>query len=400
MRARAALLAVLLAAPWPGPLRAGEPAGLPADTLRALARAKVTCSTLELKFDEGSEYYLTCLLPPALRPLLAGVEVARLVTAPLTPDARYAAYAALHALERFHLLPGPERMRFALELAAREHEPFASARIELAFGEPAAVKTGLARLANTGRLNGPRLGFLPAPFTRDMTGVLRERLGPGKPSTLACYLAQLMGDSLGPEAAQELRQVVARAPGSFEARLAKEALLNLEQAARFSEGPFDFATRLGLVTRWKNGCNVLALTGPGPRVGTTVQLVRLGPPEALARAEVSDNPACFEQPEEPRDEAAGGSAVVLALGDVVLGPGEVAIGIVAPPAPLAVAGGAASADLDGDGQPERFRACTSAEGVHLTAWSGAPLEGPRRWHAYRTLGYDVEPTCVEADWRP
>ncbi len=57
--------------------------------------------------------------------------------------------------------------------------------------------------------------------------------------------------------------------------------------------------------------------------------------------------------------------------------------------------GVARADLAGDGVPERFRACTSSEGVHLTIWSGERL----RWHRYFYLGYDVEPSCTGADNR-
>lgn len=56
------------------------------------------------------------------------------------------------------------------------------------------------------------------------------------------------------------------------------------------------------------------------------------------------------------------------------------------------------ADLDGDGRPERVRICTSAEGLHLAVWSGAPPLAERRWHYYHYLGYDVEPTCQEADF--
>ena len=56
-----------------------------------------------------------------------------------------------------------------------------------------------------------------------------------------------------------------------------------------------------------------------------------------------------------------------------------------------------SADLDGDGQAEFFRACTSSEGVHFTIWSGRPLEGRLRWHQYYYLGYDVEPDCTDKD---
>ena len=57
-------------------------------------------------------------------------------------------------------------------------------------------------------------------------------------------------------------------------------------------------------------------------------------------------------------------------------------------------------DLDQDGVIEQFRACTSAEGVHFTVWSGKPLEGIRRWHYYYYLGYDVEPSCDERDTQP
>ena len=62
-----------------------------------------------------------------------------------------------------------------------------------------------------------------------------------------------------------------------------------------------------------------------------------------------------------------------------------------------VTNGVLTADLDGDGQREFFRSCTSVEGVHLTVWSGAPLTGQRRWHAYHYVGYDMVPSCTPAD---
>jgi hypothetical protein len=57
-------------------------------------------------------------------------------------------------------------------------------------------------------------------------------------------------------------------------------------------------------------------------------------------------------------------------------------------------------DLDRDRHDEFFRTCTSAEGVHATVWSDAPLTGPRRWHQYYALGYDVESTCTPAEVNP
>ena len=47
----------------------------------------------------------------------------------------------------------------------------------------------------------------------------------------------------------------------------------------------------------------------------------------------------------------------------------------------------------------QMRSCTSSEGLHLTVWSGIPLESRRLWHQYYYLGYDTEPTCDERDWR-
>ena len=45
-----------------------------------------------------------------------------------------------------------------------------------------------------------------------------------------------------------------------------------------------------------------------------------------------------------------------------------------------------------------FHACSSAEGVHLTAWDGAkPLEGHRLWHAYYYLGHNFASDCTQAE---
>ena len=48
-------------------------------------------------------------------------------------------------------------------------------------------------------------------------------------------------------------------------------------------------------------------------------------------------------------------------------------------------------DLDGDGNPERFRVCTSEEGLHFLVEAGEQV----LWHAYYHLGLDVEPDCPD-----
>jgi hypothetical protein len=47
----------------------------------------------------------------------------------------------------------------------------------------------------------------------------------------------------------------------------------------------------------------------------------------------------------------------------------------------------------------RFRSCTSSEGLHLSAWPSPKISGRPFWHSYVYLGYDVEPTCSEAETR-
>ncbi len=75
------------------------------------------------------------------------------------------------------------------------------------------------------------------------------------------------------------------------------------------------------------------------------------------------------------------------------------IALVSPARPPRLAGGRVRVDLDGDGRTVRFGACTSGEGVYLTAWSGRSLTGRLRWHAYHYLGYDVDPSCSDAETR-
>ncbi len=75
------------------------------------------------------------------------------------------------------------------------------------------------------------------------------------------------------------------------------------------------------------------------------------------------------------------------------------VAVVGGTARLVYRDGTLRTDLDGDGVPETFRGCTSQEGMHLTLWSGVPLEGERLWFVGFPVGYDVIPTCTEADFR-
>lgn len=78
--------------------------------------------------------------------------------------------------------------------------------------------------------------------------------------------------------------------------------------------------------------------------------------------------------------------------------GTVGIALDAAGTACTVADGRASCTLAAEPHPLSFRLCASAEGLHLTAWTGEPLAGERRWHAYRYLGYDLEPDCTDRDY--
>ena len=125
-----------------------------------------------------------------------------------------------------------------------------------------------------------------------------------------------------------------------------------------------------------------------------VWLVQPDTPQSLAEAVPGSGPCVRRRPDAAQERllplrVLGGALDSTRLSIAIVGAHERPV----------LRGGLASADLDGDGTPERFRACTSAEGVHLTIWSGRPPTERLRWHRYYYLGYDVEPSCTAAEVR-
>jgi hypothetical protein len=163
--------------------------------------------------------------------------------------------------------------------------------------------------------------------------------------------------------------------------------------------PFDFDTRVGLafVAGADSGC--LAIRAPALAAGTRLLLVDDGDPPAVFQASV-ERPRSVACPAEGAGETGDDRYAIRARGAARLPPFGVLIAVVVDGRALTVGGDGVSGDLDGDGTPEHFRSCTSAEGLHFTIWSGPPLTGRRRWHRYHYLGYDVEPSCTEADVGP
>jgi len=166
--------------------------------------------------------------------------------------------------------------------------------------------------------------------------------------------------------------------------------------AASSAAAFDFASGIGIVDIDAGGRACVDIATGQLRVGQQLTVVILAEPQTAVTAEVT---APHGRPCRGEANARAGDSHYL----LRLAPGTadatVALAVLAPVSAFSVVGGLVSADLDGDGRRAHFRSCASQEGLHLTVWSDAAL-GRRRFHAYHYLGYDVEPSCTDAEVRP
>ena len=185
------------------------------------------------------------------------------------------------------------------------------------------------------------------------------------------------------------------------------ACLLVVTAERAPGAGADLAARIGVVYRGEGGVAYLDIHSESLAAGTPVNVVLFEnqEPRKLVHAGVAGAPQIdlpinpshvFGRTDHPvRYDLRIDGGEALAAGDVgdLLAAGDVGIGVIGEPSLCRMDDGRVRCDLEGDGTPGYFRFCTSNEGIHLTAWSGTPPEGVRRWHAYYFLAYDVEPSC-------
>ncbi len=166
---------------------------------------------------------------------------------------------------------------------------------------------------------------------------------------------------------------------------------------------FDFDSRVGVVDADAEGRLCLNIPNPGLAEGAELSVILPDRPQQVVRAAVEGKAAgaCGRNP-ETADPSSSFYRLRLVGGKKALNRGEplpASIAVVGPAGAVAVRRGVASGDLDGDGRAEFFRTCASTEGNHLTIWTGRPLAGKRRWHAYYYLGFDVTPNCNKKDFQ-
>ena len=160
---------------------------------------------------------------------------------------------------------------------------------------------------------------------------------------------------------------------------------------------FEYPTRVGLVAVLPQGI-CLSIDNPDLRKAAILHLIALPPVGGLGRPRILE--ARIDQrfddcPGFPADVE--GPRYVLKLTEGTASIGEIAFALDRPSGEWEVEDSLITRDVDADGTSEWFRVCASAAGLHLTIWTGEPKEGKRRWHRYHHLGYEVEPTCTEAD---
>jgi hypothetical protein len=158
-----------------------------------------------------------------------------------------------------------------------------------------------------------------------------------------------------------------------------------------SAADFDYRKQAGVVAA-RAGEVCLQIDNSALQPGARVDLVLMEARQSVLRAEV------VRKREKPCSDADSGDSYQLRRIDGQPGMPADAIAIAGFGGSVEVTGKDAAADLDGDGRKEFFRSCASHEGIHFTIWTGKPLEGALRFHAYHYAGYDLEPNCTAPEY--
>lgn len=142
-----------------------------------------------------------------------------------------------------------------------------------------------------------------------------------------------------------------------------------------------YLPRVGVaVTTGSRTC--VAIQNANLTVGSPVTLVSPMTPQTFAQAEVSAvsaSPCPISKEVDPSttnyDLKFSQGATLPKLTPLIAVVGSSA-------AFSAGANNSVAANLDQDNKTESFRACSATDGIHVTVWSGNPLDGTVLWHGY------------------
>jgi hypothetical protein len=173
------------------------------------------------------------------------------------------------------------------------------------------------------------------------------------------------------------------------------------RAGSFMDGrPFDYSSQMFVADEDSSGTFVCFASNDTTLLpGTRVTIVFTGHPQhsAIGRIRSREKLPCIPGPPMPPMDSMMYVAEMPRDTSDRIGIPIVLLGSVAEPVQR---GDTVTIEIEPGQPPIRFRFCASTEGLHATAWAGTPLTSSRRWHAYYYLGYDVDPTCREAEYAP
>jgi hypothetical protein len=155
------------------------------------------------------------------------------------------------------------------------------------------------------------------------------------------------------------------------------------------------SSRLGVAVQ-QSGRTCLYTHNADLRAGSPLTLVLLTPPQSTIKAEVIGPSAAANCPSIDTSDATLSAYEIRVLAEGLV-PSTPVIAVSGSVGQFQTKGQYVAADIGGDGHTEYFRFCASAEGIHLTVWSGRALRGKPKWHQYYYLGYDVESNCSPAE---
>jgi hypothetical protein len=173
-----------------------------------------------------------------------------------------------------------------------------------------------------------------------------------------------------------------------------------EKGSFTGDAPFDYSARMFIADEDSSGTFVcFTATDTTLLPDTRVTIVFTGHPQhsAIGRIRSREKLPCIPGPPMPPPDSIQYVAEMPRDTSDRIGIPVVLLGSVAKPVQR---GDTVTVEIEPGQPPIRFRFCASTEGLHATAWAGTPLASSRRWHAYYYLGYDVDPTCTEAEYAP
>jgi hypothetical protein len=155
---------------------------------------------------------------------------------------------------------------------------------------------------------------------------------------------------------------------------------NSTATAGTSAAPATYTPRIGIAVS-TNGRTCLAIHNANIAPNTPVTLVSPMPAQTFTQAEIAGPSQSPCPVSKEVDTTVSNYDIHVSQGSVQkLTPLIAVLGASAPF--LMAPNNNVQADLDQNGKREIFRACSGNDGIHLTVWSGNPLDGTLLWHGY------------------